>query len=108
LRFFLDRFATLAADHADDLPAGVVHPTALIGDSAHIANQALHRLRVWSAQVDFRARASGAAARRTRPPVAAGGIAWRRCTGPGSMWKGVPRDPLSLQVPVSLARAAAS
>jgi len=53
LRFFLDRFTALAAEHGDDLPAGVAHPTALIGDSAHIANLALHRLRVWSAQADF-------------------------------------------------------
>lgn len=53
LRFFLDRFEALTAEHEDDLPAGVAHPTALIGDSAHIANQALHRLRIWSAQVDY-------------------------------------------------------
>lgn len=53
LRFFLDHFAALALEHEEDLPAGVSHPTALIGDSAHIANLALHRLRVWSAQVDY-------------------------------------------------------
>jgi len=53
LRFFLDRFTALAAEHEVDLPAGIAHPTALFGDSAHIANQALHRLRIWSAQVDF-------------------------------------------------------
>ena len=53
LRFFLDRFEPLAEEHAEDLPAGIAHPTALVGDSAHIANQALHRLRVWSAQVDY-------------------------------------------------------
>ena len=53
LRFFLDRFETLAAEHPDDMPAGVTQPTALVGDSAHIANRALHLLRVWSAQVDY-------------------------------------------------------
>ncbi|MDP2831982.1 MAG: V-type ATPase 116kDa subunit family protein [Pseudomonadota bacterium] len=53
LRFFLDHFTALALEHEEDLPAGVAHPTALIGDSAHIANLALHRLRVWSAQVDY-------------------------------------------------------
>ncbi len=53
LRFFLDRFAALAEEHGEDLPTGVAHPTALVGDSAHIANQALHRLRIWSARVDF-------------------------------------------------------
>ncbi len=53
LRFFLDHFTALALEHEEDLPAGVAHPTALIGDSVHIANLALHRLRVWSAQVDY-------------------------------------------------------
>lgn len=53
LRFFLDRFDALAAEHGDDLPAGVSHPTTLVGDSAHIANQALHRLRAWADQVDY-------------------------------------------------------
>ncbi len=53
LRFFLDRFDALAAEHDDDLPDGVAHATALVGDSTHIANQALHRLRNWADQVDF-------------------------------------------------------
>ena len=53
LRFFLERFSNLAADHADELPAGVDHPTTLVGDATHIANQALHRLRQWSAQTDY-------------------------------------------------------
>jgi V/A-type H+-transporting ATPase subunit I len=53
LHFFLDRVSALAREHEDDLPAGVAHPTALIGDSAHIANQALHHLRVWSARADY-------------------------------------------------------
>lgn len=53
LRFFLDRFDALAAEHAADLPSGVAHPTTLVGDSVHIANQALHRLRTWVDQVDY-------------------------------------------------------
>ena len=53
LRFFLERFEALAAEHGGDLPAGLTQPTALIGDATHIANHALHRLRVWSAQVDY-------------------------------------------------------
>ncbi|MDP2433556.1 MAG: V-type ATPase 116kDa subunit family protein [Pseudomonadota bacterium] len=53
LRFFLGHFATLVAEHEEDMPAGVAHPSALIGDSVHIANLALHKLRVWSAQVDY-------------------------------------------------------
>lgn len=53
LRFFLDRFDALAAEHEADLPAGESHPTTLVGDSAHIANQALHRLRAWADQVDY-------------------------------------------------------
>ena len=53
LRFFLDRFKALAAEHGDDLPVGAVHATALIGDSTRIANHALHLMRVWSARVDY-------------------------------------------------------
>lgn len=53
LRFFLDRYETLAAEHAADLPAGVDHPTTLVGNAAHIANQALHHLRQWSGRVDY-------------------------------------------------------
>lgn len=53
LRFFLDRFEALAAEHRDDLPSGDAHTTALVGDATHIANQALHRLRAWADQVDY-------------------------------------------------------
>ena len=53
LRFFLDRFEALATEHRDDLPRGITHATALVGDSTHIANQALHRLRNWADQVDY-------------------------------------------------------
>ncbi len=53
LRYFVGRFRDLVASHGDDLPAGNRQPTALLGNSVHIANQALHRLRVWSARVDY-------------------------------------------------------
>lgn len=39
--------------YRDILPAGVERPTALVGSSVHLANLALHRLRVWSARVDY-------------------------------------------------------
>lgn len=51
LRFFLDRYFALAAEHEADLPAGHAQPSAIVGNATHIANQALHRLRAWSAQV---------------------------------------------------------
>ena len=53
LRFFVERFEALAAEHAAELPAAVARPTALLGNSVHIANQALHRLRVWRARFDY-------------------------------------------------------
>ncbi|MCU0842359.1 MAG: hypothetical protein MUC79_11660 [Thiobacillaceae bacterium] len=53
LRYFVQRYRDLAAAHAEDLPGGQARATALIGSPIHIANQALHRLRVWSARVDF-------------------------------------------------------
>ncbi|MFN3595002.1 MAG: V-type ATPase 116kDa subunit family protein [Thiobacillaceae bacterium] len=53
LRFFVERFRELAAAHAEDLPAGSQQPTALVGSPVRIANQALHKLRLWSAQVDY-------------------------------------------------------
>ncbi len=53
LRYFVERFRELAATHGDDMPAGRQRPTALVGSPVHVANQALHRLRVWSAQVDY-------------------------------------------------------
>jgi len=53
LRYFVDRFRDLAASHGDDLPSGLQQPTALVGNPLRLANLALHRLRVWSARVDF-------------------------------------------------------
>jgi V/A-type H+-transporting ATPase subunit I len=51
LRFFLDRFSALARSHEADLPAGCNQPSAIVGNATRIANQALHRLRAWSTQV---------------------------------------------------------
>lgn len=51
LRFFVDRFHELCAAHAEDLPAGSRQPTTLVGSPVDVANQALRRLRLWSAQV---------------------------------------------------------
>lgn len=53
LAFFLERFETLAAPWQDELPAGADHPAALVGDAAHIANKALHHLRVWIARMEY-------------------------------------------------------
>lgn len=53
LRYFVERFRELAGAHAQDLPNVGKQATALEGDPVHLANQALHRLRVWSARVDF-------------------------------------------------------
>lgn len=51
LRYFIQRGRTLMARHAEDLPASTGHPTALRGNAVHLANLALHRLKVWSARV---------------------------------------------------------
>jgi V/A-type H+-transporting ATPase subunit I len=53
LRTFVDHFRALAATHDHDLPGAGRQVTALEGDPVHLANLALHRLRVWSARVDF-------------------------------------------------------
>ncbi len=53
LRYFVQRFRELAAAHEEDLPAGSQRPTALTGSPVRLANQALHRLRLWSARVDY-------------------------------------------------------
>lgn len=53
LRHFVERFESLAAAYEEDLPPGIAQPTALIGDAVHIANQAVHTLRQWSARLDF-------------------------------------------------------
>lgn len=53
LRFFVERFERYAADVADDLPAAHARPTALLGNAVRIANQALHKLRVWRARLDY-------------------------------------------------------
>lgn len=53
LRTFVDRFRTLAAAHAHDLPGVGRQVTALEGNPVHLANLALHRLQVWSARLDF-------------------------------------------------------
>jgi len=53
LRSFVDHFRALAATHAHDLPGVGRQVTALEGDPVHLANLALHGLRVWSARVDY-------------------------------------------------------
>ena len=53
LRFFINHFQQLAQDHAESLPDAEKQATTLMGDPVHIANQALHQLRIWSAQLDF-------------------------------------------------------
>lgn len=53
LRYFVERFRDLATSHADVMPAGLKQPTALVGNPVHVANEALHRLRVWGARVDY-------------------------------------------------------
>lgn len=53
LRYFVDQFHALASAHAHDLPNVGRQATAMEGDPVHLANLALHRLRVWSARVDF-------------------------------------------------------
>jgi V/A-type H+-transporting ATPase subunit I len=53
LRFFVERFRRLAETHREDLPSGGCKPTALVGNPLHLANVALHRMRVWSARVDY-------------------------------------------------------
>jgi V/A-type H+-transporting ATPase subunit I len=53
LRYFVERFRELAASHGEDMPSGSLLPTALVGSPVRLANQALHRLRVWSARVDY-------------------------------------------------------
>jgi V/A-type H+-transporting ATPase subunit I len=50
---FVEAFHTLAAAHAHDLPGAGQQATALVGDPAHIANQCLHGLRVWTARVEY-------------------------------------------------------
>ena len=53
LRYFVEAFRALAAGHAHDLPGAGQQATALVGDPVHLANQALHQLRVWSARVEY-------------------------------------------------------
>jgi V/A-type H+-transporting ATPase subunit I len=53
LRHFVERFRELAASHEEDLPPSDRQATALVGNPVHVANQALHRLRVWGARVDY-------------------------------------------------------
>jgi V/A-type H+-transporting ATPase subunit I len=53
LRYFVQRYLDLAASYREELPSGSRRATALIGSPVRIANQALHRLRVWSARVDY-------------------------------------------------------
>ena len=53
LRYFVERFRELAASHGEDMPSGSQWPTALVGSPVHVANQALHQLRLWSARVDY-------------------------------------------------------
>lgn len=53
LRHFVERFRTLAAEHEHDLKGAGRQATVLEGDPVHLANLALHQLRVWSARLDF-------------------------------------------------------
>jgi V/A-type H+-transporting ATPase subunit I len=53
LRYFVQQGRALIASHLEDLPTGRDKPTALLGNPVHIANLALHRLRVWGARLDF-------------------------------------------------------
>ena len=53
LSYFVEAARALAAGHAHDLPGAGRQATALVGDPLHLANQALHQLRVWSARVEF-------------------------------------------------------
>jgi V/A-type H+-transporting ATPase subunit I len=53
LRFFVEHFRQLAASYRDDLPGAGAQPSELVGDPVHIANRALHRLRLWTAQIDY-------------------------------------------------------
>lgn len=53
LRFFVEQFHALASAHAHDLPGAGYRATALEGDPVHLANLALHRLRLWSARLDY-------------------------------------------------------
>ena len=52
LRYFVERFHQLAGAHAQDMPHAGGQSTALEGDPIRLANQALHRLRLWCDQVD--------------------------------------------------------
>jgi V/A-type H+-transporting ATPase subunit I len=53
LRALVESYRTLAVGQARDLPGAGARASALIGDPLRLANQALHRLRVWSARVDY-------------------------------------------------------
>ncbi len=53
LRFFVEQFRSLAARHGHELPGTGTQASDILGDPVHLANQALHRLRVWSARMDF-------------------------------------------------------
>lgn len=53
LRYFVQRGRDLIASHQEDLSAARDRPTALQGNPVHLANQAVHRLRLWSARLDF-------------------------------------------------------
>ena len=52
LRYFVNRFQALAGAHAHDLPNAGTQASTLTGDPIRLANQALHSLRDWCAQVD--------------------------------------------------------
>lgn len=53
LRYFVRRGRELIASHQDDLPPARDRPGALVGNPVHLANQALHRLRLWNARLEF-------------------------------------------------------
>ncbi len=53
LRHFVQRFQTLAAPYASRLPGTGQRAGTLVGDPVHLANLAVHRLRVWQARHDY-------------------------------------------------------
>ncbi len=53
LRHFVERFEALAESVAASLPGAGQSAATLVGDPVHIANRAVHTLRVWLARHDF-------------------------------------------------------
>lgn len=53
LRYFVQRARDIIRDHSQDLPSRPDKPGPLVGNPVHLANRALHRLRLWSARLDY-------------------------------------------------------